>query len=265
MIARQAKVQQNAVATQNLTVSNAGNTSLWTVAGLQNLSFTFAGSAGFTAPAGSFTRTPGSAGSVHAITMSTSTLGIKNGTITITSNDPDQPTRIINVSGEVISSNAAPIANAGPDQTLTDSDGNGVESITLNGSLSTDDVGITNYRWNEGVPILTQGAAATQGVSLPVGTHTITLTVSDSALLTSTDTVVIVINPRPCFADLDNGSGNGTPDGGIDVNDLLYFLSAFEQGSNAADLDNGSGTGVPDGGVDVNDLLFFLAHFEAGC
>lgn len=31
------------------------------------------------------------------------------------------------------------------------------------------------------------------------------------------------------------------------------------------DLDDGSGTGNPDGGVDINDLLFFLVHFESGC
>jgi hypothetical protein len=32
-----------------------------------------------------------------------------------------------------------------------------------------------------------------------------------------------------------------------------------------ADLDNGTGAGTPDSGIDINDLLFFLAHFEAGC
>jgi hypothetical protein len=68
-----------------------------------------------------------------------------------------------------------------------------------------------------------------------------------------------------CPADLDNGSGTGTTDGGVDINDLLYFLQRFEAGSIAADLDNASGTGTPDGGVDINDLLFFLAHFEQGC
>jgi hypothetical protein len=71
--------------------------------------------------------------------------------------------------------------------------------------------------------------------------------------------------PVACPADLDNGSGNGTPDGGVDVNDLLYFLVQFEAGAVAADLDNGSGTGTPDGGVDINDLLYFLVRFEGGC
>ncbi len=61
-----------------------------------------------------------------------------------------------------------------------------------------------------------------------------------------------------CPADL-------TCDGGIDINDLLFFLSAFESGSSAADLDNGTNTGSPDGGIDINDLLFFLGRFEAGC
>lgn len=70
-----------------------------------------------------------------------------------------------------------------------------------------------------------------------------------------------------CPADLDDGSGTGTKDGGIDINDLLFFLGAFEQGAIAADLDNDGdpSAGVPDGGVDINDLLFFLQRFEAGC
>jgi hypothetical protein len=68
-----------------------------------------------------------------------------------------------------------------------------------------------------------------------------------------------------CPADLDNGSGTGTTDGGVDINDLLYFLVQFEAGNAHADLDNGSGTGTPDSGVDINDLLYFLVHFEGGC
>ncbi len=72
-------------------------------------------------------------------------------------------------------------------------------------------------------------------------------------------------NAQGCPADLDDGSMTGTPDGGVDINDLLFFLAMYEAGDVRADLDDGSMTGTHDGGVDINDLLFFIAHYEAGC
>jgi hypothetical protein len=76
-----------------------------------------------------------------------------------------------------------------------------------------------------------------------------------------------IYRSRVCLADLDDGTSSGNADGGVDINDLLYFLNAFETGSITADLDNdGDPTfSVPDSGVDINDLLFFLSHFESGC
>ncbi len=68
-----------------------------------------------------------------------------------------------------------------------------------------------------------------------------------------------------CAADMDDGSATGTPDCGVDINDLLYFLTGYEAGDISADLDDGSATGTPDCGVDINDLLFFLTHYEGGC
>lgn len=68
-----------------------------------------------------------------------------------------------------------------------------------------------------------------------------------------------------CPADLDDGSGTGTSDGAVTIDDLLYFLVVFEAGDVGADLDNGSGVGIPDGAVTIDDLLFFLLRFEAGC
>jgi hypothetical protein len=83
------------------------------------------------------------------------------------------------------------------------------------------------------------------------------------------DNVILdTTNATCCPADLANGSGAGIPDNGIDINDLLFFLAAFEAGTSDADLagaTNGSGNAKPDGGVDIIDLLFFLEHFEAGC
>jgi hypothetical protein len=79
-----------------------------------------------------------------------------------------------------------------------------------------------------------------------------------------------VVGVAACPADIDDDGNalNGLhPDGGVDINDLLAFLTAFENGSIGADLDNDGdpAASVPDGGVDINDLLFFLARFEGGC
>ncbi len=73
-----------------------------------------------------------------------------------------------------------------------------------------------------------------------------------------------------CAADLDDDDSldNGSnPDGGVTIDDLLYFLAAFDAGHLGADLDDDGepGVGTPDGGVTIEDLLFFLAHFELGC
>ncbi len=71
--------------------------------------------------------------------------------------------------------------------------------------------------------------------------------------------------PCPCVADTDDGSGTGQCDGGVTIDDLLYYLSIFEAGTLAADVDDGSFTGTPDGGVTIDDLLYYLFRFESGC
>lgn len=70
---------------------------------------------------------------------------------------------------------------------------------------------------------------------------------------------------RCCVADVDDGSGHGTPDGGVTIDDLLYYLGLFEAGVVRADIDDGTGTGTPDGGVTIDDLLYFLARYGVGC
>jgi beta-glucanase (GH16 family) len=79
------------------------------------------------------------------------------------------------------------------------------------------------------------------------------------------DDVQLVRVPPCCVADRDDGSGLGIPDGGVTIDDVLYYLAIFEQGGSAADLDNGSSTGTPDGGVTIDDLIYFLVRYEAGC
>lgn len=68
-----------------------------------------------------------------------------------------------------------------------------------------------------------------------------------------------------CVADLDDGSGQGHPDCAVTIEDLLYFLNAYEQGARDADLDDGSGAGKWDAAVTIEDLLYFLARYEGGC
>jgi len=70
---------------------------------------------------------------------------------------------------------------------------------------------------------------------------------------------------NPCVADIDDGSFTGVPDGGVTIDDLLYYLELFRFGAQDADVDDGSGNGVADGGVTIDDLLYYLERFNAGC
>jgi hypothetical protein len=72
-------------------------------------------------------------------------------------------------------------------------------------------------------------------------------------------------SPSPCPADVDDGLGEGCPDSGVTVDDLLFYLLMFAQGDLGGDMDDGSGSGRPDGGVTIEDLLYYLEHFAAGC
>ena len=93
-------------------------------------------------------------------------------------------------------SNQPPVANAGPDQTVTDSDGNGSETVTLDGTASTDpDGSIVSYEWSENGVVVAAGASPP--VSLAVGLHTLTLLVTANDAATDTDTVVITVQEAP--------------------------------------------------------------------
>lgn len=101
-------VYQGSTANQNLVVSNAGNVALFTAAGIDNLDHSLSATAGFTAPAGSFAAVAGTAGVTHVISMNTSTLGPKSGTVTLTSDDPETPTRVVNLIGNVVTPPSCP-------------------------------------------------------------------------------------------------------------------------------------------------------------
>lgn len=75
--------------------------------------------------------------------------------------------------------NQAPIANAGPDQVLEDTDGNGFETVLLDASESSDvDGTIISYIWMEDGHQIASGKYLS--IDLPTGTHLLTLIVEDN-------------------------------------------------------------------------------------
>lgn len=99
------------------------------------------------------------------------------------------------ISFNAISGNQYPIANAGADITVVDSDNSGSETLSLDGSASNDPDGtIESYLWTEGGSQIATGA--TPSVSLAVGTHVITLIVTDNEGATSTSIVTITVQPK---------------------------------------------------------------------
>ena len=85
---------------------------------------------------------------------------------------------------------AAPIANAGSDQTAECA--GATTSVTLDGTASTPGTGsINSYSWAESATSL--GTGSTLMVSLSEGSHTITLTVTDTGGGSDTDDVVVNI------------------------------------------------------------------------
>ncbi len=93
----------------------------------------------------------------------------------------------------------APIADAGPDQTVDDT------LVTFDGSASWDNVGIESYTWTftDVTPQTLSGENPTYNFTTP-GTYIVTLTVEDAAGNTATDTVTITV-----LLDTD---GDETPD-----------------------------------------------------
>jgi hypothetical protein len=85
---------------------------------------------------------------------------------------------------------ASPVADAGTDQTVECA--GATTSVTLDGTGSTPGTGsINSYSWAEGATSL--GTGSTLGVSLPKGSHAITLTVTDTGGGSDTDDVVVNI------------------------------------------------------------------------
>lgn len=88
--------------------------------------------------------------------------------------------------------NVPPDADAGPDQYVVDADGDGSESVRLDGRGSRDSDGtIVSYEWFDNGNRIATGQRPS--VTLAVGRYTIRLTVTDDRGLTDSDTVNIEV------------------------------------------------------------------------
>jgi FlgD Ig-like domain len=90
----------------DLSVSNPA------VAPADALTYSFAAPSGFTAPAGTFNLAPGAAAASHTIATSAGPLGPRAGTLTLTSDDFDNPTRSIGLTANVLGHAAASVDSA---------------------------------------------------------------------------------------------------------------------------------------------------------
>lgn len=92
----------------------------------------------------------------------------------------------------VVVGNQPPTADAGPDQVIDDTDANGSQPVMFNGSGSRDiDGTITSYLWRSGGVQIATGASPT--ITLAVGSHILTLTVSDNSGASASDTVQVTV------------------------------------------------------------------------
>src|SRR5207249_4355315 len=116
------------------------------------------------------------------------------------------------------------------------------------------------YRWRKGgvsINTTTNPSATSASLTLAnvqaadAGQYDCLVTNASGGVTSNTATLTV------CVADTDNGSGTGVCDGGVGIEDLLYYLRVFDAGTARADVDAGSGTGTPDGGVGIEDLLYY--------
>jgi PKD domain len=91
--------------------------------------------------------------------------------------------------------NVPPVAKAGPDQAIFVTGKAGNATVTLDASSSSDSDGkIVSYQWLEGnAPIAT---GETVSVNLGIGSHTITLRVTDDDQASSEDQLTVEISKR---------------------------------------------------------------------
>lgn len=172
---------------------------------------------------------------------------------------------VSNTCGSTTSNAATLSVNVGPNVTSQPSSASVIVGQAVSFSVAADGTAPLDYQWRrESVALL--GATST---TYSIATSAMNDAGSYDCVITnpcgSTTSNAATLTVGFCVADTDDGSGAGVPDGGVTIDDLLYYLVIFEVGDIESDVDDGSGTGTPDGGVTIDDLLYYLQRFEAGC
>lgn len=146
---------------------------------------------------------------------------------------------------------AAPVADAGPDQTIECA--GTLTPVSLNGTGSTPGSGtISSYTWKEGATAL--GTGSMLAVSLPSGSHNITLTVMDTGGGSDTDDVVINI--------VDTTAPEITVTGANPLT-VECHTSFSDPGATATDGCAGSVPVTPSGTVDANVPGSYTINYSA--
>ncbi len=134
-------------------------------------------------------------GSTTLLQGVTGTVNLPIGTHTIdlavTDNDGNTTTetQVITVLSQL---NQHPVANAGPDFGTADNGNDGIETVNLDASASTDPDGtITKYEWIYQGSVFAQ--TQTASLNLAIGTHTVLLAVSDDQGAQNVDELTITV------------------------------------------------------------------------
>jgi len=150
----------------------------------------------------------------------------------ITARDPAEGTYSITVTD-----NDAPVAEAGSDQEVLVT-----EEVTFDGSGSSDNIGITSYRWDfdarDGIGEDATGVIVTHSYTT-AGTYTVTLTVSDDAGNEASDTLTVTVSEAPSevvefYDSFEEGLGNWMQDA---QNDWCVSTQRVTDGSHSAEVD----------------------------
>ncbi|MCH8334695.1 MAG: hypothetical protein IIC61_02280 [Proteobacteria bacterium] len=128
----------------------------------------------------------------------------------VTDNDGGSASDLVEITvNGAVAANLPPVSNAGLDLTVTDFDGNTLEFVHFDGRASSDpDGSIVSYIWTEFGNTINN--AATFTITMPLGVHTVELTVTDNQGATDSDTVVITVLPAGPTPPIDSFSGTPT-------------------------------------------------------